>query len=235
MINKADSLAAIKKLVFDEKKVTMKELKAALAANWKGDGHAEMRKLFLAAPKYGNDDDYEDAIVKELYQFYADKASSMDAPRGGKFTVAAISITAHCPGGAFTGATPDGRYAGDVLADGTMSPEQGKDHRGPTAVIKSAAKVGQRPYQSTLLNMKFHPSGLENKEDMEKPAALIKTYFSMGGKQIQFNIVDKETLREAQKHPDTHKDLIIRVAGYSAYFVQLGKTIQEEIISRAEH
>ncbi|MFC1533175.1 glycyl radical protein [Thermodesulfobacteriota bacterium] len=235
MINVADSLAAIKKLVFDEKKVSMKELKAALEANWQGNGYGEIQKMCVEAPKYGNDDDYVDSIARELYQFYADYANTMDAFRGGKYTVAAISITAHGPGGAITGATPDGRYAGETLADGTTSPAQGKDTKGPIAVIKSAAKIDQALYQSTLMNMKFHPSAVKSTEDMRKLSSLIKTYFSMGGKHMQFNVVGKETLQEAQARPDIHKNLVVRVAGYSAYFVQLGKTIQEEIIERMEY
>jgi formate C-acetyltransferase len=235
IINVADSLAAIKKWVFDEKKVTMRELKAALSANWQGNGYERLRKMFLAAPKYGNDDDYVDAIARELYRFFADTAATIDAPRGGKYTVAAISITAHGPGGELTGATPDGRYAGEALADGTVSPVQGRDTHGPTAVIKSALKIDQKPYQSTLMNMKFHPSALKSAEDLKKLSSLINTYFDRGGKHIQFNIVSKEMLIKAQKHPEKQKDLIVRVAGYSAYFIQLGKGVQDEIIDRTEH
>jgi formate C-acetyltransferase len=213
----------------------MKELKAALAANWQGDGYAEMRKLFLAAPKYGNDDDYVDSIAKELYQFWADTAVTFDTAFGGKHKPAAISISAQWPGGALTGATPDGRYAGECLADGTMSPMRGMDTHGPTAVIKSAMKIDQVPYQATLLNMKFHPSALKGTEDLRKLSSLIKTYFSFGGKHIQFNVVNRQTLLDAQKHPENYRDLIVRVAGYSAYFVQLGQAVQDEIIGRTEH
>lgn len=235
MINVADSLVAIKKLVFDEKKVTMKELKAALDANWQGDGYEEIRKMCLAAPKYGNDDDYADSIARDLYQFWADTAVTFDTIFGGKHKPTGISISAQWPGGALTGATPDGRYAGECLADGTMSPMRGRDTHGPTAVIKSAAKIDQVPYQATLLNMKFHPSALRTTEDMRKLSDLIRTYFSLGGKHIQFNVVSKETLLEAQRHPENYRDLVIRVAGYSAYFVQLGKVIQDEIIGRMEY
>jgi formate C-acetyltransferase len=235
MINVADSMAAVKKLVFEEKKVTMKELKAALAANWQGDGYAEMRKMFLAAPKYGNDDDYVDLIARDLYQFFADEVASHISIYGGRGVPSGVSVTGHWPGGELTGATPDGRYAHETLADGTMSPAQGRDTHGPTAVIKSAAKIDQTPYQSTLLNMKFHPSALMNTEDLRKLAALIMTYFSLGGRHIQFNVIGKETLLEAQKRPETHRNLVIRVAGYSAYFVQLPKPVQDEIIARAEY
>jgi pyruvate formate-lyase/glycerol dehydratase family glycyl radical enzyme len=235
MINVADSLAAVKKLVFDEQKVSMEELKAALAANWQGNGYEELRKAFLAAPKYGNDDDYVDSIARDLYQFWADTAATLETRLGGKHMPAAISITSQAPGGALTGATPDGRYAGECLADGTMSAMRGRDTHGPTALVKSAAKIDQVPYQSTLMNMKFHPSALKSAEDLRKLSSLIKTYFSLGGKHVQFNVVSTDTLLDAQQHPEEHRDLVVRVAGYSAYFVQLTKTVQDEIIERTEH
>ena len=235
MINVADSMAAVKKLVFDEKKVTMKELKAALEANWQGDRYAEMRKMFLAAPKYGNDDDYVDSIAKELYQFFADEVASHVSIYGERGIPSGVSVSAHWPGGELTGATPDGRYAGEVLADGTMSPAQGRDTHGPTAVIKSALKIDQTPFQSTLLNTKMHPSALKSTEDLRKLSDLIRIYFAHGGKHIQFNVVGKETLLDAQKHPEKYRELVVRVAGYSAYYVQLSKMIQDEIIARTEH
>ena len=235
MINVADSMAAVKKLIFDEKKVTKKKLKAALSANWQGNGYEEIRKMCLAAPKYGNGDFYVDSIAKELYQFWADTAITFPTVWGGTTKPTGISITAHAPGGALTGATPDGRCAGETLADGTMSPAQGKDMNGPTAVIRSAMTINQIPFQATLLNMKFHPSALKTKEDMKKLSFLIKTYFNAGGKHIQFNVVNKEMLLDAQEYPEKHRDLIIRVAGYSAYFVQLTRPVQNEIIARTEY
>ena len=147
---------------------------------------------------------------------------------------AGISITAHGPGGALTGATPDGRNAGENLADGTISAAQGKDTHGPTALIRSAITIDQVPFQSTLLNMKFHPSALKTIEDMEKLSDLIKTYFSLGGKHVQFNVVNRDTLLSAQEHPKKHRDLIVRVAGYSAYFVHLTKAVQDDIVARTE-
>ncbi len=235
MINVADSLAAVKKLVFDEARVSMSQLKAALAANWHGNGYEELRRECLAAPKYGNDDDYVDSVAKELYQFWADTAATLETRLGGRHMPAAISITSQAPGGALTGATPDGRCAGECLADGTMSAMRGRDTRGPTALIKSAAKIDQVPYQSTLMNLKFHPSALKNTEDLKKLSTLIKTYFNLGGKHVQFNVVSADTLVDAQRHPEQHRDLVVRVAGYSAYFVQLTKAVQDEIIGRTEH
>jgi formate C-acetyltransferase len=235
LINVADSVAAVKKLVFDEKKVTKKELKAALAANWQGNGYGEIRKMCLAAPKYGNGDPYVDSIAAELYQFWADTAVTFPSAWGGTTKPTGISITAHAPGGALTGATPDGRRAGETLADGTMSPAQGKDTQGPTAVIRSALAINQVPFQATLLNMKFHPSAMKTTEDMRKLSMLMRTYFSMGGKHVQFNVVNREMLLDGQKHPEKHRDLIVRVAGYSAYFVQLTRPVQDEIMTRTEH
>ncbi|MBN1255500.1 MAG: formate C-acetyltransferase [Deltaproteobacteria bacterium] len=235
MINVADSMAAVKKLVFDEKKVTKKELKAALAANWEGNGYGEIRKLCLAAPKYGNGDPFVDSIAKELYQFWADTAGTFTSAWGGTVKPTGISITAHAPGGALTGATPDGRYAGETLADGTISAAQGKDTHGPTAVLRSAMTINQIPFQATLLNMKFHPSALASEEDLRKLSLLIRTYFSQGGKHVQFNVVQKKMLVDAQQQPEKHRDLIVRVAGYSAYFVALGKPVQDEIIGRTEY
>ncbi|MFX1552968.1 MAG: glycyl radical protein [Promethearchaeota archaeon] len=235
LVNVADSLAAIKKLVFDEKKVTMKELKAALDANWQGNGYEELRKMCLAVPKYGNDDDYVDSIVTEMFKFVADTIQTFDTIWGGKFLPSGISITSHWPGGALTGATPDGRYAGEVLADGAVSPMRGRDVNGPTAVIKSAGKIDHVPFQSTLLNTKFHPSALKSTEDLSKLSNLIRTYFSLGGKHIQFNVISKETLIDAQKHPEDYRDLVVRVAGYSAYFISLSTEMQDEIIARVEH
>jgi pyruvate formate-lyase/glycerol dehydratase family glycyl radical enzyme len=232
MINVVDSLAAIKKLVFDEKKITMTQLAEALRANWKG--YDELRSLCLAAPKYGNDDDYVDSIAADLYRFYAETVPTVKTVYGEKFIPVAISITSQWAGGTITGATPDGRRDGEVLADGGASPMRGRDINGPTAIIKSASKIDQVRFQSVLLNMKFHPSALGSAEDLEKLATLIKTYFSLGGKHVQFNVASRETLLDAQKHPENYRDLVVRVAGFSAYFVQLSKQVQDEIIARTE-
>jgi formate C-acetyltransferase len=232
MINVVDSLAAIKKLVFEEKKITMAQLKEALRANWQG--YDELRKLCLAAPKYGNDDDYVDSIATDLFGFYAETVPMARTIYGEKFIPVAISITSQWAGGTITGATPDGRYAGEVLADGGASPMRGRDTSGPTAIIKSASKIDQVRFQSVLMNMKFHPSALGGIDDLNKLTALIKTYFSLGGKHVQFNVVGREILLKAQKQPENYRDLVVRVAGFSAYFVQLSKQVQDEIIARTE-
>jgi len=236
VINVADSLAAIRMLVFDNKKIPMQQLRQALAKNWAGS--EDIRKMCLQAPKYGNDEDYVDAIASDLYKFLIEeeaKYHTVRRPVGGKIRgVGGASISSMWAGGAITGATPDGRFAGTTLADGTVSPSQGKDTHGPTALLKSASKIDQEMCSSALLNVKLHNSALTTEEDLKKLGMLIDTYASMGGKWIQFNVVGKEKLLDAQKSPENYQDLVVRVAGYSAYFVELGKGVQDDIISRTE-
>ncbi len=233
MINLADSLAAIRKIVYDQRRLSLRELKTVLDADW--NGYPELHQEFIAAPKFGNDDDYVDSIAADLYRFWAETVSSFQSPFGSPHVPTAISITSHWAGGELTGATPDGRRAGQCLADGSMSPMQGRDHRGPTAVIRSALKIDQDAYQATLLNMKFHQSALATSGDLHKLASLIRTYLEFGGKHVQFNVVDRETLLDAQIHPNEHNDLVVRIAGYSAYFVTLSRTVQNDIIARTEY
>jgi formate C-acetyltransferase len=229
-VNTGDSLAAIKELVYDKKKYTMEELLRALDANW--EGYDDMRQDFIAVPKYGNNEDMPDQLVAEVYKFFADTCSTMDTAYGGKVVPNAISISAHQPGGASTGATPDGRRTGEVLADASLSPDHGKDKNGPLAVLQSAMKVNQDPYQGTLLNMKFHPSALKTDDDLAKLGDVVKTYLTNGGKHVQFNVVTKEDMIDAKAHPEEHQELIVRVAGYSAYFTRLSEAIQDEVIER---
>jgi len=233
MINLADSLAVIKKLVYEEGCCSLAQMKDALDANWKG--YELLQKRCLSVPKYGNGDIFVDAIAADLYKFWAETTATFTTIYGGTHKPTAISITSHQPGGALTGATPDGRGASEIFADGTVSPMQGVDTHGPTRVLASAMRIDQDPYQATLLNMKLHPSALKSDGDLEKVAALIRTYFSEGGKHIQFNVVNRETLVDAQVQPHKHRNLAVRVAGYSAYFVQLGKGMQDELIKRTEH
>ena len=232
MINVVDSLAAVKKLVYEDKKVSMGDLKQALDLDWQGC--EQVRKMCLDAPKYGNGDNYVDAIAADLYAFWVATAEELPTAFGSMHKTTAISITSHQPGGALTGATPDGRHAHEICADGTVSPMQGRDIYGPTAVMRSALRIGQDPYQATLLNMKFHPSALASDEDLRKLSALIKTYLNHGGKHVQFNVVSREMLLEAQHNPEQYRDLVVRVAGYSAYFIQLNRAIQDEVIARTE-
>ena len=232
IINVANSIAAIKKLVFEEKKYSLEQLVAALDADW--NGHDEMRDDFLNAPKYGNDIDYVDSIATDLFRRYGESVEEKDCSFGGKYVPGGISITSHQPGGKITGASPDGRHAGEILADGSISPQQGTDKNGPLAVFRSAMKIAQDNYQATLFNMKFSPSALKTDEDLLKLGSVIKTYLTNGGKQIQFNVVDAKTMRDAQKAPEKHRELVVRVAGYSTYFNTLTTMIQNEIIDRNE-
>ncbi len=232
MVNTVDSLAAIKKLVYDEKKITAEQLKAALDANW--EGYEDIQKMCKECPKFGNDDDYVDSIAVDMWETYSQIARSFNSVFDSHVIPTAISITAHAPGGALCGATPDGRYAGETFADGSLSPVQGMDKNGPTAVLRSAMKIDQDKFMATLLNMKFHPSALKDESDLEKLANMIKAYFANKGKHIQFNVVDRETLIKAKKDKEKYRDLIVRVAGYSAYFVTLTPKVQDEIIARTE-
>jgi pyruvate formate-lyase/glycerol dehydratase family glycyl radical enzyme len=235
-INVADSLAAIKTLVFDSQKISLKTLKQAIAANW--EGFEDVRKLCLNAPKYGNDIADVDSIAKDLYEFIiAEEAKYLTParPQGARIKgFGGASISSMFAGGAIIGATPDGRLAGTTLADGTVSPAQGRDTHGPTAMLRSAAKLDQSQCSSMLLNIKLHPSSLKTENDLKKLGSLIKTYSEIGGKWVQFNVVDNEQLLEAQKTPENYRDLIVRVAGYSAYFVDLGKGVQDDIVRRME-
>jgi pyruvate formate-lyase/glycerol dehydratase family glycyl radical enzyme len=233
MIDTADSLAAIKKYVFEDGCISRQELLHALDVNFEGKG--DMRQLLLSAPKFGNDDDYVDSIAHDLYERWQKVVTSLDAPYGHKYLACAYSVSGHLPGGKRVMALPSGRLAGTSLADGSVSPCQGADFKGPTAVINSAGKVGQSSLFTTLLNIKFQPATLKTKDALKKLAALIKTYFDYGGMHIQFNVVDRETLLDAQAHPERHRNLIVRVAGYSALFVELNRDVQNELIQRTSH
>lgn len=233
IVNLADSLAAIKKFVFEEKAITMDELLEALKLNF--EGKEELHQLLLKAPKYGNDEDYVDSIAKEWYRiFYEEHQKSTDY-LGKKHRPYALSVTAHNPLGVTTGALPDGRKEGIALADATVSASPGQDRNGPTALVKSATKViDTTKYASGQLNMKFHPLSIETKDGMKKLLEIVKTYVDLGGHHIQFNVVSSETLKDAQSYPEKYKDLIVRVAGFSALFIHLDKVVQDEIIKRTE-
>ena len=229
-VNTGNALLAIKRLVFDEKKYTMAQLIEALDADW--EGYEDMQADFKAQPKYGNNIKEVDDMVAEVYQMYSDYAYTLPCVYGDTLKPNAISISAHQPGGAVTGATADGRKGGEILADASLSPDHGQDVRGPLAVFQSAMKVDQDPYQGTLMNMKFHPSNLKTEDDLKKLGSMIKTYLTHGGKHIQFNVVDRAEMEDAKVHPEEHPELIVRVAGYSAYFTRLPESIQNEVIER---
>ena len=225
-----DSLSAIKTHVFDKRDVSWKELSDALASDWKG--REDLRLLVSnKTPRFGNDDDEADAIACRVFESWFAAIDGRPSPRGGKYHIDLLSTTCHVYFGLKTGATPDGRHAFLPESDGA-SPAQGADRKGPTAVAKSLAKIDIARTGGSLLNQRFLPAALEGEGGIEKIASLVRTYFRMGGHHIQFNVVDSATLREAQKKPEDYRGLLVRVAGYSDYFVDLDRNHQEEIISR---
>ena len=233
MVNLAQSLFAIKKLCFEEKVCSLPELKRAMDANW--EGYEDLHRKCLELPHYGNNDPEADEMVGRCYRWWVDMANRIPSALGGHFRCSAISVTSHQPGGALCGAMPDGRYRGDILADACASPMAGCDHEGPLAVFSSAMHIPQDEFQAMLLNMKFSPSALATDRDKLKLASAIKAYFSAGGKHVQFIVEDQETLLDAKEHPQEHADLMVRVAGYSAYFIQLTPGLQDEVIARTEN
>jgi len=232
-INLSQSIYAIKKLCFEDRVVTLPELKKALDANW--EGYESLRETCLNLPHYGNGIPEVDEIVAAVYKYYQQEVGKHPTTYGGYARTNMISVSAHAPGGELTGATPDGRKKGEILADANLSPIQGTDKNGPLAVFRSAMTVDQRDFQAFLMNMKFHPSALQTQDDYDKLITAIKVYFNGGGKMIQFNVVSQEVLQEAKKSPDAYKDLMVRIAGYSAYFVQLTPVVQDDIIRRTSH
>jgi formate C-acetyltransferase len=228
-----DSLAAIRYHVFDRKDVAMAELLDALAADFQGQERTR-QVLLNKTPKYGNDDEYPDAILTDLFNAFYDEVNGRKNTKGGNYRVNYLSTTCHVYFGSVTGATPDGRKAYEPLSDG-ISPVQGADRRGPTAVLKSAARMDHARTGGTLLNQKFTPQLLEGEEGIDSLAHLVRSYFKLDGHHIQFNVVTAETLRAAQLNPEKYRDLIVRVAGYSDYFCDLTAALQNEIIARTEH
>lgn len=228
-----NSLAAVKKLIFDEKKITMNELLEVLKANFEGK-EILRQTLINQAPKWGNDIDYVDEIGSEIAKIFCNEVSKYVNTRGGVYRPGIYSVSANVPLGLHVGALPNGRLSRTPLTDG-VGPTHGTDLSGPTAVTKSVAKLDHEIITNgTILNQKFTPKLLENDTGKRGLYELIRSYFDLGGWHIQFNVVSSETLREAQKDPDKYKDLIIRVAGYSAFFVELDKAVQDDIIFRTE-
>ncbi len=228
-----DSLASIRDHVYIKKDVTMDELLKALKNNFKG--YEELRqKLLNETPKYGNDDDRADDIVREVFEIFFQSVDGRPNTKNGHYRINLLPTTVHVYFGRVVGATPDGRIAYTPLSEG-ISPVQGADTHGPTAVIKSAAKIDHLRTGGTLLNQKFTPQLLDDEAGREKLLHLIKSYFRMDGHHIQFNVVTADTLRKAQKEPEKYRHLIVRVAGYSDYFVDLSTELQNEIIRRTEH
>lgn len=281
--NMADSLYAIKKLVYEDKKITMRELKEALSADFgknsleedkikeitektalelakqgynvtqndirriygelkqnanispmKKKRYEEIHEMLESVDKFGNDISEVDAFARDVAYTYTRPLQTFKNPRGGIFHAGLYPVSANVPLGAQTGATPDGRYAGTPVADG-VSPSAGRDTHGPTSSANSVAKLDHSiASNGTLFNMKFHPSALEGRSGIESFVALIRAYFDQKGSHMQFNVVSRETLRDAQAHPEKYKSLVVRVAGYSALFTTLSKSLQDDIINRTE-
>lgn len=228
----SDALAAVKYHVFDQQNITMDELLQALLANFEGYEHLQ-HTLLHQTPKYGNDDDYVDSITKDVFNAYYDLLNGRPNTKGGKYRVNLLPTTVHIYFGSVVGALPNGRKAGEPVSEG-ISPSQGCDTKGPTAVIKSVAKIDHARTGGTLLNMKFSPQILAGDEGIGKLVHLIRSYFKLDGHHVQFNVIGAETLRKAQEKPEQYSDLIIRVAGFSDYFVDVGRDLQDEIIARTE-
>ena len=228
-----DALSALKQHVFEQRDLTMDRLLAALDADFAG--YERERQLLLnRTPRYGNDDDAADALMVRVFNAFFDLIDGRKNTRGGTYHLNMLPTTCHVYFGSVIGATPDGRKAHTPLSEG-ISPVQGADRRGPTAVIKSAAKMDHARTGGTLLNQKFTPQLLADDAGLDKLTQLIRSYFRLDGHHIQFNVVDVETLRAAQAHPEQYRDLIVRVAGYSDYFCDLSVALQNEIIERTEH
>lgn len=228
-----DSLTAIKYNVYDKKIISMKELLEALKNNFTGSEN--LRQRFLnRTPKYGNDEDYVDDVMKSIFEVYFEAINGRPNTKGGRYFINMLPTTVHIYFGRVVGATPDGRKASEPLSEG-VSPVQGADRHGPTAVIKSVAKMDHARTGGTLLNQKFSPHLLATQEGIDKLAFLIRSFFKLDGHHIQLNVVTAEILRDAQKNPEKYRDLIVRVAGYSDYFLDINKDLQDEIIARTEH
>ncbi len=229
----ADALTAIEYHVYDRRTFTMDDLLQALRDDFQG--HEAMRlQLLNRTPRYGNDDDRADANMVRTFEAYYQAIDGRPNTRGGRYCINLLPTTVHVYFGSVTGATPDGRRAGTPLSEG-ISPVQGADRRGPTAVIRSVAKMDHVRTGGTLLNQKLTPQLLRTDADLRNLVHLIRTYFALGGHHIQFNVVSAATLRAAQANPEAYRDLIVRVAGYSDYFCDLSRALQDEIIARTEH
>ena len=229
----ANSLAMIRKLVFEEKKYTLAEICAALDADWAG--YEELRQAALACPKYGNDIDYVDSIAVEISEFYHREIHAYKDYFGSPFNSAFMGISNYSPAGSVIGATPDGRKARTPLTEG-VSPHAGTDLTSPTAAMRSVAKINHDVHSGgTLLNVKLAPELLKTERSLRNLAAIIRAYFALGAFHVQFNVISAETLRKAQEHPEDYRDMLVRVAGYSTQFVNLSREAQDAIIERTTY
>jgi formate C-acetyltransferase len=229
-----DALAALKKVVYDDGSIDRKTLVEALRMNWQGYEN-ERQVMLNQGPKYGNDDDDADELARLAALIYCEEVEKYTNPRGGRFQAGLYPVSANVPLGVVVGALPDGRLAGTPLADG-VSPVSGRDINGPTAAAKSVAKLDHEiASNGTLFNQKFHPTALRGEAGIGNLASMMRTYFSLGGLHVQFNVISKEILEEAQRNPEQYRGLVVRVAGYSAFFTSLDQSLQADIIARTEH
>jgi len=228
-----DALSAIRYHVYDENRLTLAEFRTLLDLDYAAE-EAFRQRLLHKTPKYGNDDDYADEVLRRCFEAYFGAVDNRPNTRGGRYRINLLPTTVHVYFGACTGATADGRHAGKPLSEG-ISPVQGADRHGPAAVLRSAAKIDHLRTGGTLLNQKLTPQLLRTDADLDKFAQLVRTYFRLDGHHIQFNVVDVATLRAAQADPDANRDLIVRVAGYSDYFCDLSRALQVEITARTAH
>jgi pyruvate formate-lyase/glycerol dehydratase family glycyl radical enzyme len=235
LIDVADSLMALKKLVFDEKKLSMDELLRALDTNFEGKRGEEIRQMCLAQPKYGNDSNEVDSLTRKISADSYQIIRSYDNSPFRNYIVAREGLAWHYFGGLGVGALPNGRKAFEPLNDGAISPMRGADKKGPTAVLRSALTAGSKESYASVLNQKFSSAILRSNESAEKLVAYTNAFMSKGGSHIQYNMVDTSELRDAKIHPENHRDLIVRIGGFSAYFTQLSPDIQDDVINRNEH
>jgi formate C-acetyltransferase len=232
--NAGNSLCVLKKMVFEEKELTMEELVEAIDSNY--EGKEDLRQLFInKVPKYGNDIPEVDLIIKRVADIFLDSLKGYETYRGGPFVGSFIPVASYVAMGMATGATPDGRKKKERLADG-ISPVNGTDLKGPTAVFKSVCTIDHRRIPNgVIFNQKVNPGVLSTPEGMKKFAELIASYIKLGGGHIQFNVVSADVLKEAQNDPEKYKGLVVRVAGYSAFFSELHQDVQNSIIERTQH
>jgi pyruvate formate-lyase/glycerol dehydratase family glycyl radical enzyme len=235
IIDVADSLTAVKRLVFDEKKLTMDELLNTLDKNFEGPRGEEIRRMCLAQPKYGNDIDEVDTLAGKISKDSYDIIRSYDNSPFRKYLVAREGLAWHYFGGLGVGALPNGRKALEPLNDGALSPMRGADRKGPTAVIRSAVKAGFKESYASVLNQKFSAAIVRSEESIDKLVAYTNAFMLNNGSHIQYNMIDTNELRAAKRDPDNYRDLIVRIGGFSAYFTQLSPSIQDDVINRSEH
>ncbi|MFH1485114.1 MAG: pyruvate formate lyase family protein, partial [Chloroflexota bacterium] len=228
-----DSLVGLKKLVFDDKKYTLEQVIEAMAANW--EGYEEMRQEFVNAPKYGNNDDYADQVAKSVYSMAAEEmcgvrdVNNASPMRSGLVVSRMFAMANHI------GALPNGRRLGDWLGDGGISPHATYDRSGPMAAVLSASKIDGRKQKANIFNQKLSPASVSGDDGLKKLQNYVETAMHLGLDMIQFNVVDVKTLKDAQAHPEKYQDLVVRISGFNAHFVDLNKFVQDSVIGRTEH